>query len=89
MATERIRGRRRVAMRLRHFTEHPLCVACLAKGMTSLATELDHIVPLFKGGADAEGNLQGLCPKCHADKTADDMGYARRPQLDPRGRVIW
>lgn len=40
-----------------------------------MAVELDHIVPLFKGGADDDSNLQGLCSPCHAAKTAEDMGY--------------
>jgi 5-methylcytosine-specific restriction protein A len=37
------------------------------------AEELDHIVPLFKGGTNDEDNLQGLCKKCHAEKTKRDL----------------
>lgn len=33
------------------------------------AYEVDHIVPLWRGGDDAERNLQALCPNCHAAKT--------------------
>lgn len=50
---------------------------CLAKRppRTTVATELDHIVPLFKGGADVESNRQGLCSPCHAEKTHEDLGH--------------
>ncbi len=35
------------------------------------AYEIDHIVALADGGSDVvdAGNLQALCPNCHADKT--------------------
>ena len=33
------------------------------------AYDLDHIVPLWKGGEDTEDNLQALCPACHRIKT--------------------
>jgi len=41
--------------------------------------ELDHVVPLFKGGADVDDNLQVLHVECHATKTANDLGY--RPKV--------
>lgn len=50
-------------------TTNPLCVACEAKGRTVLATEVDHRIPLFKGGTEDVENLQGLCHACHVDKT--------------------
>lgn len=31
--------------------------------------ELDHIVPLHRGGTDAPDNLQLLCSPCHKEKT--------------------
>lgn len=44
----------------------------------SLAVQLDHIVPLFKGGLDFDAdegtNRQGLCEPCHDAKTAEDFG---------------
>ena len=49
---------------------HPLCVYCEAYGRVTMANELDHIVPLSRGGADDESNLQGLCSPCHKAKTA-------------------
>ena len=32
--------------------------------------ELDHFTPLFKGGSNDETNLQALCKRCHAMKSA-------------------
>lgn len=40
-----------------------------------LATELDHIVPVGRGGSDTDDNRQGLCVRHHAIKTARDGGY--------------
>jgi 5-methylcytosine-specific restriction enzyme A len=31
--------------------------------------DLDHIIPLWKGGEDTDENLQALCPACHRRKT--------------------
>lgn len=70
--TERIRGGNLQRIREDYFRLKPLCVACEEAGRTNLATELDHIVPLWKGGADAPHNRQGLCSPCHAAKTAEE-----------------
>ena len=68
-ATARIRGgnlqRRNRMMKMRN----PLCVICDAMGITTEATEFDHVVPLANGGGEHEGNLQGLCEKHHRMKT--------------------
>ena len=85
----RIRGRRLQAIRRRHFMHEPLCVMCKAKGKTTPAVELDHIIALTNGGEDTDENRQGLCTPCHAAKTREDMGYAERTQFDARGRVVW
>jgi 5-methylcytosine-specific restriction protein A len=77
---ERLRGPRLQALRRQHFSLHPLCARCLKRGAVALATELDHILPLFKGGSDSDpSNKQGLCGECHKEKTAEDMGHSNKP----------
>jgi hypothetical protein len=39
--------------------------------------DIDHEVPLFKGGADAYSNLQALCVPCHRNKTAAERSKGR------------
>lgn len=34
--------------------------------------EIDHIIPLYKGGGNQAANLQALCRNCHGKKTMDD-----------------
>ncbi|MGF6877380.1 HNH endonuclease [Paraburkholderia sp. MM5477-R1] len=46
----------------------------MKQGFVTAAAEVDHIVPLFRGGTDAPGNLQSLCVPCHEAKTRDDFG---------------
>jgi 5-methylcytosine-specific restriction protein A len=82
---KRIRGRRGVALRRRLLAEEPLCRACAARGRVAAAVELDHIVPLSKGGTNAAGNLQPLCGDCHAAKTAADLGHQAKPQVGVDG----
>jgi 5-methylcytosine-specific restriction endonuclease McrA len=52
------------------------------------ATEVDHIVPLSRGGTDALENLQSLCAQCHEAKTRRDMGWRDRPRFGPDGWPI-
>ena len=52
--------------------------ACKLAGKLE-AYDLDHIVPLWKGGEDTEENLQALCPACHRIKT--DMERLEREGL--------
>lgn len=78
MATERIRGRRRVRIRRLFLMDHPLCVRCESRGVVRPATQVDHIVPLFKGGEESDENRQALCDPCHADKTREDLGQREK-----------
>jgi len=55
-----------------------LCQPCKAEGRTKLATEVDHIVPMFEGGSDAMKNLQGICSECHKVKTQAEIARAGR-----------
>lgn len=71
---QRIRGRKLQRIRRLHFQLHPLCVVCQRQGLINVATQLDHIIPLFKGGPDTDANRQGLCDECHEAKTRRDLG---------------
>lgn len=77
----RTRGRAWLAIRASVLRYKPLCVICESKGRVAEAKEVDHIVPLHKGGTDSYENLQGLCIDCHEEKTRQDCGYARRQRV--------
>lgn len=84
----RINGGALQRLKAAHLRERPLCVRCLRLGLTRVATELDHIVPMFKGGADTRDpfeNRQGLCTPCHRAKTAEDMGHTTGKGCDATG----
>lgn len=70
--TPRMRGSSWQKIRAEYFRAHPLCAECQRQGVTRAAQELDHVVPLWKGGSDAPSNYQGLCRDCHQAKTADE-----------------
>ena len=81
----RLRGRKSVERRKRWLRENPLCVHCQAQGRVRAATELDHIVPLFKGGAEDPTNLAGLCHDCHLEKSLAEKGHTQRPTIGVDG----
>lgn len=65
--------------RLRHakLTTNPFCEYC-PPGAVTVATEVDHIVPVSKGGAMWDwSNLKSSCQSCHSKKTF---------HIDVRGR---
>lgn len=62
-----------MAIRKRLLDHSPLCLMCQKQGIIRAAAEVDHIVPLFKGGTDDMDNLQGLCTECHKTKTLHDV----------------
>ena len=52
-----------------------LCQHCLRDERPVSATEVDHIVPLARGGARLDlANLQSLCHPCHSRKTVTEDG---------------
>ncbi len=52
--------------------------ACKLAGKLE-AYDVDHIIPLWKGGKDDDDNVQALCPACHRIKT--DMERVERARL--------
>ena len=84
--TPRKRGRQALADRARVMRrDKGLCQDCLARGVLTLATEVDHIVPLFKGGDDSDDNKAAICADCHQLKTRSDKGQAPSGGCDARG----
>lgn len=80
-AAQRLRGRALQERNLRILLRDPLCLSCLAvkPSIITVAVEVDHIVPLHRGGSDSDINLQGLCIACHRSKSAKeamDRSYA-------------
>ena len=71
-ATPRLRGRKWMECRESWLRLHPLCCDCEAEGVTKVAEEVDHIIPLWKGGADDESNYASRCKDHHAAKTAQE-----------------
>ena len=76
--TARLRGRKAVAQRLRRLRAEPVCRDCADQGRVTAASVPDHIVPLAKGGTDADSNIRCLCDECHRVRTAEQFGY-RKP----------
>lgn len=75
-SSERGYGYRWQNLRKSFLREHPLCVECAKKGLTTVATDVDHIVP-HKGDQSLMwdwDNLQPLCHSCHSKKTAREDG---------------
>ena len=53
-----------------------LCQPCLRINLTTLATQVDHIVPKAAGGHEGDANLQAICTPCHRAKTALEGRHA-------------
>ena len=98
----RLRGRKLQAARLRIWAASGgLCARCRKLMAYPDGFELDHIKAISTNSDKAEmnddANLQVLCidlkdgvkTGCHVDKTAEDMGYAKRAKFDASGRVVW
>lgn len=77
--TPRIRGRQWMKMKTDALvaSDH-WCVACLAEGRQTIAVEVDHKTPLWRGGSNDQDNLQGLCKDHHDEKTAREAAERAR-----------
>jgi 5-methylcytosine-specific restriction protein A len=60
-------------VRKRFLRAHPLCAECERLGFVTAATDVDHIMPKNRGGADTEDNLQALCHAHHSAKTMREL----------------
>ncbi len=50
-----------------------MCELCAGVGDVAKAYYVDHITPILQGGSKwSEDNLQALCKRCHAIKSAKD-----------------
>ena len=73
------------AFRRIYLASHPLCVMCESSGRVASATEIDHVVPVSRGGETwDDGNLQALCKPCHSSKTLAES--VPRPLNEGPGR---
>lgn len=81
---KRTSGRRWVGMRHVVLVEEPVCRVCLRRP----AVQVDHIIPLCKGGTDSRDNLQGICIECHDTKTRKDLGLKEAKKIGLDGYPI-
>ncbi len=64
----------------------PLCRMCTARGLTVVATDVDH-----RDNDPSNNdllNLQPLCHECHSRKTNRDMGHNVRMGCDTEGKPL-
>ena len=74
----RLRGRALQQARAELFKRNPYCVSCQKKGITRLATERDHVIPLFEGGTDDASNTVGLCQSMPQGKDSAGIEQSQR-----------
>lgn len=73
----RVRGSLGQRMRARRMARTDgLCELCDAEGLTTLATVVNHKVPLAHGGEDVDSNTENLCARHDAIVTAQQFGKA-------------
>jgi 5-methylcytosine-specific restriction protein A len=73
-------------LRLLQLSMHPLCKYCHEQGRATLAVDVDHIVPLAKGGEPYDlGNLQSLCKTCHSSVKQKEERLGERVGCDTQG----
>lgn len=57
-----------------------ICQACVRRndGHVGTYAAVDHRIPKAEGGTDDESNLEVICKRCHAEKTAAESKRGRR-----------
>jgi 5-methylcytosine-specific restriction protein A len=66
--------RRNVSERLKKCVASDQRWKCkMCQEMLTETYEIDHKIPLFKGGNNMKSNLQALCPNCHAKKSREEQ----------------
>lgn len=60
-------------LRAQVLAAEPRCRFCAAP-----ATDVDHIVPRSRAGADERSNLRPLCHECHSRRTLSDFNDRQR-----------
>ncbi len=53
-----------------------LCEMCLDEGRTTVATVVNHKLPLARGGEDVDDNTENLCRRHDDEVTARQFGKA-------------
>ena len=60
-------------LRTAYISQSPLCEHCTLRNRVTVGTMVDHIHERRDGGDDLDmSNLQTLCHRCHAHKTAEE-----------------
>lgn len=84
--TGRLRGRAGQEQRARRLARTDgLCEHCLAAGRVTVATRVNHKVPLIQGGPDTDENTENLCRPCDLKETARQFGHAKQSRLGACG----
>ena len=76
-------ARRAVLIRAQGNCESPRCTG-QPQDLTDQSEailEVDHVIPLSRGGADHPSNMIALCPNCHAVKTRGSTRTELEPEL--------
>lgn len=60
------------------------CARCLQTGALRPAHEIDHVVPLWAGGAESDDNRCSINRECHKLKSADEARMRALGAFDPR-----
>jgi 5-methylcytosine-specific restriction protein A len=78
----RISGRKGQRIRARILARDPICVLCKQAGRVAVSSEVDHVLPLSKGGTYDDDNMMGLCGPCHKAKTTSEASGKPRIGID-------